>query len=197
MDERLVGAYGDLCGPLNATPVVVAAYWLTVAPRRVCGWQLARRVAEQHMPVCVIRGFTGGASFDQIMARQLGQQLDEKLDLYVLNQVISAGASVSGASSWTNVGTLYQDVAKGREQSTDTAGVRLRPTHFFSSSDFYSYVTRQVDSSGRPLVVPEFAPGFPIFTGADDGLQSDKSKPKWSRFTGTGCPAACCGSRMT
>ncbi len=133
------------------------------------------------------RGFTGGGSFDAALAKQLGQQLNEKVELYVLNTVITNGASVSGSATWS-IANLYQDIAKGREQLTDTAGVRLRPTHFFSTSDFYSYVTRQLDSENRPIVVPQFAPGFPVATGADDGPQSDQPRPKWSRFTGTMLP---------
>ena len=50
-------------------------------------------------------------------------------------------------------------------------------------------MTRQVDATtNRPIVTPIFAPGFPIATGADDGLQSDQRVPKWSRFTGTVLP---------
>jgi hypothetical protein len=139
------------------------------------------------------RGFTGGGSFDLVMARELRQRLDGVLDVYVLNQVISGGSSVAGASSWApatqGIGPLYQDLAKGREQLTDTAGVRLRPTHVFTTSDLYSFTSRQVDATTfRPWVVPAFAPGFPIASGADDGLQSDQRKPKWSRFTGTVLP---------
>jgi hypothetical protein len=136
------------------------------------------------------RGVTGGGSVDRVLARQLRQQLDQSVNLYVLNQVIAGGAAVTGNASWApatqGIAPLYQDIAKGREILTDTAGVRLRPTHFFSTSDFYSYTTRQVDATTfRPWVVPTFASGFPIATGADDGLQTDETKPKWSRFTGT------------
>jgi hypothetical protein len=141
------------------------------------------------------RGFTGGGSFDRVMGRQLAQQLDEKLDLYVLNQVITnAPAAINDATVpalATFIPNLYADTAKAREQLTDTAGVRLRPTHLFSTSDLYSYVTRQFDNAtapGRPIVVPMFAPGFPIAANADDGPQGDAARPKWARFTGTVMP---------
>jgi hypothetical protein len=141
------------------------------------------------------RGFTGGGSFDKVMGRQLQQQLDEKLDLYVLNQVITnAPAAINDATVpalATFIPNFYADGAKAREQLTDTAGVRLRPTHLFTTTDLYSYVTRQFDNAtapGRPIVVPMFAPGFPIASGADDGPQSDKDRPKWARFTGTVMP---------
>ena len=129
------------------------------------------------------RGFTGGGAFDQAIAKQLRQQLDQSLNLYVLNQALAGTSTVTGSSSFS-IANLYQDLAKGREQLTDTAGTRLRPTHLFTTSDFYSYVTRQVDATtNRPIVTPTFAPGFPIAEGAD----ADNA-PKWSRFTGTVLP---------
>jgi hypothetical protein len=139
------------------------------------------------------RGFTGGGSFDQIIAAQLGQQLAGKVNLLALNTVIAGGAAVSGASSWTwatqGIGPFYQDLARGREVLTDTGGVRLRPTHLFTTSDLYSYVSRQVDATTfRPTFLAQYAPGFPIATGADDGPQSTRDRPKWSRFTGSVLP---------
>jgi hypothetical protein len=134
------------------------------------------------------RGFTGGGAFDSVIGRQIHQQLDEKIDLYALNQALASSTAVTGQASYKTA-NLYQDIAKGREVLTDTAGTRLRPTHFFTTSDFYSYATRQVDASTeRPIIVPEFAPGMPISNGADDGPQGDKPRPAWSRFTGTVLP---------
>ena len=105
----------------------------------------------------------------------------------MLNQAITNGESVTGQASFS-VANLYQDLAKGREVLTDTSGTRLRPTHVFTTSDLYSYVTRQVDEQHRPIVVPQFAAGFPIAPNADDGPQGDAERPKWSRFTGTVLP---------
>jgi hypothetical protein len=96
---------------------------------------------------------------------------------------------VSGEASFSVKG-LYKDVALGREKLTDTAGVRLRPTVFFSTADFYSWVTRQEDKNERPIVTPKWAPGFPISSGADDGPQQENPRPKWARFTGTILPGS-------
>jgi hypothetical protein len=85
-----------------------------------------------------------------------------------------------------SISGVYQDQAAARENLADTAGTRLRPTHVFSTSDFYSYVTRQIGTDNRPIVVPTFAPGFPIAVGADDNDQ--ENVPVWSRFTGTVMP---------
>jgi hypothetical protein len=59
----------------------------------------------------------------------------------------------------------------------------------FTTSDLYSFVTRQVDATtNRPVVVPTFAPGLPLSNGADDGWQGDNPRPAWSRFTGSVLP---------
>jgi hypothetical protein len=134
------------------------------------------------------RGVTGGGAFDKLLGRQIQQQLEERVDLITLEAAITNGEAVSGQTEYKTK-NLYQDIALAREKLTDTAGTRLRPTHFFTTSDLYSYATRQVDATTeRPIVVPTFAPGFPITNGADDGPQSDKPRPKWSRFTGTVLP---------
>lgn len=140
------------------------------------------------------RGGSGGGATDVIIGKQLQQQLDAEVDLYVLNQAITKGNAVAGnSSSWTGskeaagMEKLYEDLAKGREEITDTPGTRLRPTHLFTTSDFYSFVTRQFDQQGRPIVTPHFVPGFPLAADADDH-DEDNKMPKWSRFTGTVMP---------
>jgi len=136
------------------------------------------------------RGMTGGGTLDVVLGLQLQQQLDEQVDKYVLNQVLAKGTQITGklGSSW-EAEKFWEDLATGREEVADTAGVRLRPTHAFSTYDFYSYVSRQVDStSKRPLMVPEYAPGFPLVVGADSYDGGSNNLPKWSRFTGNVLP---------
>jgi hypothetical protein len=132
------------------------------------------------------RGGTGGGATDVIIGKQLQEQLDAAVDLYVINQAITKGNAVSGESTYST-GGLYTDLAKGREEITDTAGTRLRPTHLFTTSDLYSYATRQLDKQERPILVPQFVPGFPLAADADDHDESH-TLPKWSRFTGTVMP---------
>jgi hypothetical protein len=131
------------------------------------------------------RAFTGGGTFDRLVGKQLRQQLDQQVDVYCLTQALANANVVSGMSVFSISG-VYQDQAAARENLADTAGTRLRPTHVFSTSDFYSYVTRQIGTDNRPIVVPTFAPGFPIAVGADDNDQ--ENVPVWSRFTGTVMP---------
>lgn len=125
-----------------------------------------------------------GGGFDVALNGQLQQDLDTQIDAYALAQAIAGITAITGAASFTIAG-LYQDLAKAREQLTDTSGTRLRPTTFFSTSDFYSFVTRQVDATtNRPIVTPQFAPALPIQIGGDTVHQ------KWSRFTGTILPGS-------
>jgi len=132
------------------------------------------------------RALTGGGAFDIVVGKQIHQQLDEAIDLYTLNVAISKGNAVTGQSTYKTA-NLYQDLALAREKITDTAGTRLKPTHLFTTSDLYSYATRQVDGQERPILSPTFAAGFPLSNGADDKDESD-NLPKWSRFTGTVLP---------
>ena len=70
---------------------------------------------------------------------------------------------------WPEAIAVYPDGIPGHQGITDTAGVRLQPTHMFTSSDFHNFVTRQVDATTkRPLWPPTYAPGFPLAKGVDE-----------------------------
>jgi hypothetical protein len=132
------------------------------------------------------RGFKGGGSFDEVVGQQLQEQLDEKLDAFVISQAITNGEAVAGVATYKTA-ALYEDMAKAREKLTDTAGTRLRPTHFFTTSDFYSFVSRQVDvTTERPIVQPWYTTGYPAAIQSDD--YDGKPEPPFSRFTGTIMP---------
>jgi negative regulator of sigma E activity len=136
------------------------------------------------------RGYAGGGSLDSIIGKQIGQQLEQSVDVYVLGQVVGgipgAGVildSVAPVSGNASIPNLYKDTALAREQITDVAGVRIRPTHIFSTSDLFSNITRQVDSSNRPIVTPQYHEKLPVVTGLDDGL-TDGAVPAWARYSG-------------
>lgn len=132
------------------------------------------------------RGFGMGGAIDRLIGLQLKQQLDQAIDVYALTQAITNGAAVAGNATYTTA-NLYTDIAKGREQLTDTAGTRMRPTHIFTTSDLYSFATRQVDSSARPIITPQYAPGYNPLSDVNDG-QNGGTMPKWARFSGTILP---------
>lgn len=134
------------------------------------------------------RGLGGGGEFDLAVGKAIHTQLDQEIDKLALNVAITNGEAVTGQGSYSTKG-LYQDLAKGREKLADTSGVRLRATHLFTSSDLFGFATRQVDGQERPILTPQFTPGFPIATG-DDGDRQDGALPKWARFTGLMMPGS-------
>lgn len=128
------------------------------------------------------RAWDGGGSFDVIIGQQIKQQLDETVDKYVLSQAIAAGVAVTGSAQATSfMADFYGDIGDCRNQLTDTAGTKLRGTHVFTTSDLYSYATRQLDGQNRPVVIPMFTPGAPVFLDGQD-------KDRWWGFTGTIMP---------
>lgn len=136
------------------------------------------------------RGYQGGGSLDAIIFKQVEQQLEQSLDAYVIGQVLATAGAVTDSTvpaQATFIPNFYADIAKAREILTDTAGVRLRATHAFTTSDLFSYITRQVDSSARPIVTPQYHAELPKVTGMDDGL-ADPNVPAWARYSGLVLP---------
>lgn len=137
----------------------------------------------------------GGGTFDQILYKQLCQQLEEKVDAYALQSALTVGTVASGSSSaGTGLANFFTDLAVAREGMTDTAGTRLRPTALFTTSDQYNFWTRQtVTATGVPLFTPILSfPGYPPSTGwmsgADDGFQGQSPLPRWRGYSGTQLP---------
>jgi len=97
-----------------------------------------------------------GPAFDVVIALQIKSQLDAAVDLYALTQALAVAPQVVDNTAFS-VGDFYQDLALAREKLTDSVGTRLQPTHVFSTSDLYSYFSRQLDSALRPIIVPEWA----------------------------------------
>ena len=119
-----------------------------------------------------------GAAADQILYSQMLAQFNTAKDSYVLNQALANAASVSDSNTWS-ASVFYRDISLAAEQMTDTVGVRLNPTHVFSTSDYFRYVSRQLDSQSRPLIVPDSA-----------ALAAIDSDPTWAGYTGVHLPGA-------
>ena len=126
--------------------------------------------------------YNGGA-FDVVAGQQIKQQLDETVNKYVLQQALQAGTFAAGSAEAGNawMPTFYGDVGDLRNKLTDTSGVRIRASHLFTTSDLYSYATRQLDGQNRPVLLPSFNPGPPQILDGND-------KDKWWGFTGTVMP---------
>lgn len=126
------------------------------------------------------RGGSGGGSADVLIQKDLNARLDEKIDLYAIQTALATAGTFAGAASLTATSfkEVYTDMGTAREGITDTAGVRLRPTHVFTTYDLFSGLSDIMGSDGRPMVMPTEKPGYPIVEGADMG------HPVWSRYTG-------------
>ena len=123
------------------------------------------------------RGGMDGLSFDEILFQQLMWQVNTQIDVYVLSQALANAGTVT--ESTFSLANFYAGIALGREQLTDTNGVRMAATHVFSTSDQFGYVTRQLDSQSRPIVVPDSA-----------SLVATAGDPNWDSWTGVHLPGA-------
>jgi hypothetical protein len=122
-------------------------------------------------------------NFDEVAVKQLLEQLNAAIDLYVINLVI-ANAAAPISDPTFSIASFYGDVAKGREGLTDTAGTRVQATHVFTTNDLFSFVTRQVDATtNRPVVTPDSAA---LVASAPMG---DPERRAW---TGIHLPGALC-----
>jgi hypothetical protein len=130
------------------------------------------------------RAYTGGGAMDTILHAQLRQQLDERVDILTLAVAIANGEAVSGESSYSTKG-LYKDIALAREKLTDVAGVRVTPTHVFTTSDLFSYATRQIDSQERPILVPQYVEAPPLNSAINTDAGEEAAL---SMFTGVPMP---------
>ena len=119
------------------------------------------------------RGGLSGPGFDKILLAQILAQQDAAMDTYVIGQALANAGTVTDSSF--SMANFYADLALARELLADTAGVRLLATHLFTTSDLFGYLTRQLDSSLRPILVPDSG----ALVAADA-----TGDPKWNSWTG-------------
>lgn len=124
-------------------------------------------------------GFAGaGGGFDQIAIAQINSQLDAAVDSYVLTRALATAGTVTESTTAT-ITLLFTNLSAAREKLTDTAGVRLAPTHVFTTSDLAGWITKQVDTQKRPIFLP--TPG---------ALVEAADRPEWSGWLGICLPGA-------
>ena len=131
------------------------------------------------------RAFGHGGNIDVVIGQSLRAQVEEQADVYALTQALTNGREYSGSATFKFV-TFYEDLQKARAELADQAGTRLRASHFFTTSDFYDYITGQYDKQERPMMTPQFMPGVPPASVVYNVDPNEESR--WSRFTGTVLP---------
>lgn len=165
-----VQAEGGALTSVDASAVDVSENLQTIGGQAIVSQQLVDRT--QRMP--------DGAAFDLIMYEAIRDSYEQSLNNYALGRVMQVAPHITGASAFTLTGFLT-DLSSAREKLQDTNGVRLQPSHLFTTPDLYSFATRQTDNSGRPLITPQFFPGRPVFS---EGEQTG-GQPGWDQFSGT------------
>ena len=102
-------------------------------------------------------GYEGaGGTMDSIIIQQSQSQLYASVDSYLIGQAI-ASATVINQSTAATITQFYLDLATLRNNLADAAGVKIPGTHLFSTSDFSGWLFSQIDTEGRPLLVPDAA----------------------------------------
>jgi hypothetical protein len=129
----------------------------------------------------------GGGAFDELIAQEVNWRVDAEIGKYVINQALAGATVVTGNTPPYTEAGFWKDLATAREQLADTSGTRLRATSLFSTSDFYGFVTRQVDkTTERPVWPPWHVTPFPLVADTDDFRGPDW--PSYARYMGTVMP---------
>ncbi len=102
------------------------------------------------------RGGYEGGSFDSILQAQLLQSVKAQISQAILaTSIANAGMVMDNVTLTTT--KLWADLSTAAENIADTAGVRFNGTHVFTTTDFFRWAAKQVDSQGRPIFTPDAA----------------------------------------
>jgi HK97 family phage major capsid protein len=117
-------------------------------------------------------------SFDTMIFEQLMRDYAPKVDIYTLQQALAGAGSQSWAGSsgafdlttTSGAGGFYGQVSKAQATIRTTAGTILNPTHLFLTPQIWEYIAATSDSTGRPLVIPDYAGAWnAAAAGSNDG----------------------------
>jgi len=109
-------------------------------------------------------------SFDVMVFDQLTRAYNLTLDAYVLAQALASAGSVScTTTALTGTGSQFSKVGQAKAAIADTAGTVLPATHAFYHPTNWEWAAAQVDTTGRPLVVPAYASPYNAAYAGSDG----------------------------
>ena len=118
-----------------------------------------------------------GVQFDQIIFDQLQRSYNYNFDNASINTALSTALSVSDTSTTASataiIGDFYSDVANASQKINTAAGVVLSPTDIFMTPTQWSFLSAQIDTNGRPLVVPNYAGAFNAIAAAVAGSKEN------------------------
>lgn len=98
-------------------------------------------------------------SYDKVMFDQLTRAYNTQVDQYALGAALAGAGSSTIAASGLNTGSLYTTIGQAEATIRSTAGVFRNPTAAFMSPQRWGWLSTQVDSENRPLVVPNATNG--------------------------------------
>lgn len=109
-------------------------------------------------------------AFDRLVFDQLTRDYNAQVDSFILTQALSGAGSVLYSGSafvLTDVGatqalgtgypSFYSRVSKAKATVRTAAGVVMDPTHLFVDPRRWEVIASATDTTGRPLVVPNYA----------------------------------------
>lgn len=123
--------------------------------------------------------------YDVMVMDQLKRAYNQAVDLFVLQQALANAGSLSYTGSISVAGT-YSKVGGAKAAIATASGVVMSPTHAFYDPARWEWLAAQVDSTGRALIVPNYAGAFNALGAGADGT------PTFEGFTGykfNGLPA--------
>jgi hypothetical protein len=167
---------GENSGVANSSPTGVAAIatLVTHVGEVDVSQQLLDRTASQTMGI------------DAVLHAELLMQLTTARDAYVIAQMIAAGGSFAGQSTFT-VAKMFGDLAGTKAQMLTAAGALIRASHVFAAPAVCEWLMASVDPNGRPVLLPtapdastalrEPCPGYTGYSILGTPLFADGSIP--------------------
>jgi hypothetical protein len=123
-----------------------------------------------------------GIDLDVVIFHALKDALVAQIDLVATNALLAGAATVTNSGSLaitttSGLGGMAKDVVLANAKLTDTAGVRLQPTHLFATSDVIDAVIGYADGQGGNLFPPTWADGaMPVSYAGDCVLRMWKEE---------------------
>ena len=116
-------------------------------------------------------GGPGMMGFDAAACRALADAMGAQVDLVCIDALLEDAQAVTDDGSFALVGTsgvsasFASDLKAAKSLTTDTAGVRIRSSHLFTTSDFADFIQAYGDAQGRLAFSPELSDSDPLSEG--------------------------------
>lgn len=111
-------------------------------------------------------------AFDRLVFDQLNRDYAPKVDTLVLNAALAGATTVAytqttpfALTGTSGAGGFYSKVSGAKAGIRTAAGTYKNPTHLFLNPSRWELIAAWADSSGRPVVVPDYAGAFNAVAG--------------------------------